>query len=140
VTPDFQAGNTPEQARSRLMVPGIILAVLSGLLILVFLLDLLLFASGAPPGFFGSGASAGMDLSPGFLMGVCVFGALANGFNLFAAIQMVRVRTWGLAFAGCIVVALPITSSACCILTLPFSIWAIVVLLKPEVRAAFRRS
>ena len=133
-------GLTAEQARSRLIVPGIILAVLSGLLIIVFLLDLLLFASGMPLNLPGMGASGGMDeISPVFIMGVCIFAALANAFNLFAAIQMVRVRTWGLAFAGCIVAAIPITTSACCILTLPFSIWAIVVLLKPEIRAAFRR-
>jgi hypothetical protein len=138
---DQPPGLTAEQARSKLIVPGIILAVLSGLLIIVFLLDLLLFASGAPPDFFGMGGGGGgmPPISPVFIMGVCVFAALANAFNLFAAIQMVRVRTWGLAFAGCVVAAIPISTSACCIVTLPFSIWAIVVLLKPEIRAAFRR-
>jgi hypothetical protein len=130
-----------EQARSKLIVPGIILACLSGLLVLVFLLDTLLFASGMPLTMPGGGAAGSPfgDLPPGFLIGVCLFASLANVFNLVAAIQMVRVRMWGLALAGCIVAAIPLTSSACCILTLPFSIWAIVVLVKPEVRAAFRR-
>ncbi len=140
-SPDQPPGLTPEQARSRLVVPGIVLAVLSGLLIVVFLLDLLLFASGYPLSFPGMGGGAEMPvISPPFLIGVCIFGALANAFNLFAAIQMVRVRTWGLAFAGCIVAAIPLTTSACCVLTLPFSIWAMVVLLKPEIRDAFRRA
>ncbi|MGD0525566.1 MAG: hypothetical protein ABSE49_10500 [Polyangiaceae bacterium] len=137
-----QAGAlTREQARSKLIVPGIALAVISGLLILVFLLDLVLFATGMP-----IGATAG---TPGmtpemqewvrpFTIAVCIFAALANVFNVFAAIQMLRVRMWGLALAGCIVAAIPITSSACCLLTLPFSIWAIVVLVKPEIRAAFK--
>jgi hypothetical protein len=51
---------------------------------------------------------------------------------------MMRLRTWGLALAGCIVSAIPLSSSACCLLTLPFAIWAIVVLVKPEVKAAFQ--
>jgi hypothetical protein len=132
---------SPEQARSRLIVPGIILACLSGLLVIVFLLDLLLFASGMPLTLPGGGAAGNPfgELPPGFLIGVCLFASLANVFNLVAAIQMVRVRMWGLALAGCIVVALPLTSSACCLLTLPFAIWAFVVLIKPEIRAAFRR-
>jgi hypothetical protein len=132
---------TREQVRSKLIVQGIALACISGLLILVFLLDLVLFSTGMP-----IGATAG---SPGmtpemqewvrpFTIAVCIFAALANGFNVFAAIQMIRVRMWGLALAGCIVSAIPITSSACCLLTLPFSIWGIVVLVKPEVRAAFK--
>jgi hypothetical protein len=100
-----------------------------------------LFATGMPIG--STATTPGMTpemqawIRP-FTIGVCVFAALANGFNVFAAIQMVRVRMWGLALAGCIVAAIPLTSSACCILTLPFSIWAIVMLVKPEIRAAFQ--
>jgi hypothetical protein len=45
----------------------------------------------------------------------------------------------GIALAGCIVAAIPLTSSACCLLTLPFSIWAIVQLVKPEIREAFKQ-
>jgi hypothetical protein len=131
---------TRDEARSRLIVPGIALACISGLLIAVFLLDLVLFASGMP---LTTGTSTGVPpemaewVRP-FTIAVCIFAAVANAFNVFAAIQMVRVRSWGLALAGCIVAAIPLTSSACCILTLPFSIWAIVVLVKPEIRAAFK--
>jgi hypothetical protein len=132
---------TRDEARSKLIVPGIALACISGLLIAVFLLDLVLFASGMP---LGTTTAAGVppDMAEWvrpFTIAVCIFAALANAFNVFAAIQMVRVRTWGLALAGCIVAAIPLTSSACCILTLPFSIWAIVMLVKPEIRAAFKQ-
>jgi hypothetical protein len=131
-----------QQARSRLMVPGIAIAILSGILILVFILDLIMAATGN----FGSMSKgsplsgSGMDAltGPAFLIGVCIFAMVCNGFVLFSMIQMLRLRTWGLALAGCIVTAIPLSSSACCLLTLPFAIWAIVVLVKPQVKAAFR--
>lgn len=129
---------TREQVRAKLMFPGIALACVSGLLILVFLLDLVLFATGMPLG-AATGVPPEMQewIRP-FTIAVCIFAALANVFNVVAAIQMVRVRTWGLALAGCIVAAIPLTSSACCVLTLPFSIWGIVMLVKPEIKAAFK--
>jgi hypothetical protein len=129
---------TREQARSKLIVQGIALACISGLLILVFLLDLVLFATGMPLGTTPGVSPEMAEWVRPFTIAVCIFAALANAFNVVAAIQMVRVRSWGLAFAGCIVAAIPITSSACCLLTLPFSIWGIVQLVKPEIRAAFR--
>jgi hypothetical protein len=130
---------TRDEARSKLIVPGIALACISGLLICVFLLDLVLIAGGMP---LGETPGVPPDMAEWirpFTIAVCIFAALANVFNVVAAIQMVRVRTWGLALAGCIVAAIPITSSACCLLTLPLSIWAIVMLVKPEIRAAFRQ-
>jgi hypothetical protein len=129
----------PRTARSRLIVPAIALICLSGLLIGVFALDFVLVIPGTPVvGFEGVPPEAKAWMHP-LLLAICVFGMLANVFNMVAAIQMLRVRTWGLALAGCIVAALPFVSSALCLITLPFSLWALVVLLKPEVRAAFRR-
>jgi hypothetical protein len=135
-------GLDEQQARSKLMVPGIAIAILASILILVFILDLVMAATGN----FGSTgrssplSSSGMDAftGPAFLIGVCIFAMLMNGFVLFSMIQMLRLRTWGLALAGCIVTIIPLSSSACCLLTMPFAIWAIVVLVKPEVKAAFR--
>jgi hypothetical protein len=127
----------PQQARSRILVPAIILAILSGLLIGVFALDLVLVSTGGLT--LPATTTGPLDTAmPGFFMGVCIFAMVVNAGVLFAMVQMMRLRTWGLAFAGCIVSALPICSSACCLLTLPFAIWAIVVLLKPEVKAAFQ--
>jgi hypothetical protein len=130
---------TREQARAKLIFPGIALACVSGLLILVFILDLVLFATGMPIGATSGVPPEMQEWIRPFTIAVCIFAALANVFNVVAAIQMVRVRTWGLALAGCIVAAIPLTSSACCVLTLPFSIWAIVMLVKPEIKAAFKQ-
>jgi hypothetical protein len=137
--PEPAAPLAPRTARSRLVVPAVAIMCLSSLLIAVFTLDFFLVLPGTPvAGFEGLPPEAKAWMHP-LLLGMCVFGVLANVFNLFAAIQMLRVRTWGVALVGCILVALPLVSSALCLLTLPFSIWAIVVLVKPEVRAAFRR-
>lgn len=123
------------QARSRLLIPGIALSVISGILILVFVLDLVLVATGSFKTPVAVGGLAEM-MTPGLLVGVCIFAILVNGGILFAMIQMMRLRWWGLALAGCIVAGLPIASSGCCLLTLPFAIWAIVVL--SQVKASFR--
>ena len=134
-----QPPQTPsvEQARSQLLFPAIVLAVLSGLLILVFMFDLLLVGFGDPIR-IPDGSGGTVELPRAFLIGTCIWAMLANVFNMVAAIQMARVRWWGMAIAGCIVAAIPLTTSACCLLTLPFSIWGIVVLLRPGVREAFR--
>jgi hypothetical protein len=57
---------------------------------------------------------------------VCVLGA----------IQMLRRRMYGVALMGAI---LPIINCGnnCCCLGLPLGIWALIILLRPEVKDAF---
>ena len=57
------------------------------------------------------------------------------GFTIFGALKMRNVQSYGLAMAAAITVMLPCT--CCCVLGLPAGIWALVVLNKPEVKAAF---
>jgi hypothetical protein len=61
--------------------------------------------------------------------------AAVNGFVLFGAIKMLRLQSRGLAIAASIVAMLP--CQCCCLLGLPFGIWALVVLNKPEVKSQF---
>jgi hypothetical protein len=61
---------------------------------------------------------------------------LAACFVLYGAIQMKRMRSYGMALAAAIVAAIPMLGP-CCIVGIPFGIWAIVVLSKPEVKRAF---
>jgi hypothetical protein len=70
-------------------------------------------------------------------IGAAVSLALAalNGFVLFGAIKMLRLQSRGLATAACIVAMLP--CSCCCLLGLPFGIWGLVVLNKPDVKSHF---
>jgi hypothetical protein len=61
---------------------------------------------------------------------------VAACFVLYGAIQMKRMRSYGIALAAAIVAAIPMLGP-CCIVGIPFGIWAIVVLSKPEVKRAF---
>ena len=57
---------------------------------------------------------------------------------LFGAIKMMSLRNYQLAFAVSILAMLPcVTSSCCCVLGLPFGIWALVVLNRPGVKSHF---
>jgi hypothetical protein len=52
------------------------------------------------------------------------------------AIQMMRRKMYPLALLAAILGSVPMLG-ACCVLSVPFGIWGLVVLLKGEVRAAF---
>jgi len=63
--------------------------------------------------------------------------ALAVGVVvLLGAVRMMALRSYGLALAGAILAMIPCISP-CCVLGLPFGIWALVVLMNTEVKAAF---
>ncbi len=62
---------------------------------------------------------------------------VVNLLILSGAIQMMRFRTWGLALTASIL-AMVNFGTFCCIPGLPIGIWTLVILLTPEVRAAFQ--
>ena len=64
-----------------------------------------------------------------------IIGLLWNGLVLWGGIKMNKLESYPLAMTGSIVAMLP--CSACCIAGLPIGIWSLVVLSKPEVKAAF---
>jgi hypothetical protein len=49
---------------------------------------------------------------------------------------MKKLESYGLAMAASIIAMIPCVSP-CCLLGLPIGIWALVVLMKPEVKSAF---
>ena len=61
--------------------------------------------------------------------------AVLDTFVLFGAIKMLRLQSYGFAMAACIVAMLP--CQCCCVSGLPFGIWALVVMSKPEVKSQF---
>jgi predicted Zn finger-like uncharacterized protein len=88
------------------------------------------------PAMFAAKDPAQKDIQRmGAIGGGFVFGLLGM-FILIASIQMARRRTYGLAMAGAIAAMINV-GNLCCCLGLPFGIWAIVVLVRPDVRAAF---
>jgi hypothetical protein len=55
---------------------------------------------------------------------------------LLGALRMRALKSWGLALTGAILACTP--CSGCCIVGLPFGIWALVVLNDASVKAAFQ--
>jgi hypothetical protein len=63
-------------------------------------------------------------------------GVLLNGAVLFGAIRMLRLQGHTFAIITCIVAMLP--CNCCCFaFNIPFAIWALIVLNKPEVKSQF---
>jgi hypothetical protein len=60
-----------------------------------------------------------------------------NVVMLIGALKMMKLESWGLAFAAAILVMLP-CGSCCCCLGIPLGVWLIVLLNKPEIKTAFR--
>ena len=61
---------------------------------------------------------------------------IAACYVLYGSIQMMRLRSYPIAFSAAVVATIPMLGP-CCILGIPFGIWALVVLAKPEVKRAF---
>ena len=70
------------------------------------------------------------------VIGACFIIAI-NSLILFSAIKMKGLRNYSLALTGAILAVIPCISP-CYFLGIPFGIWALVVLMRPEVRQAFR--
>ncbi|MBN8249000.1 MAG: DUF4339 domain-containing protein, partial [Verrucomicrobia bacterium] len=66
-----------------------------------------------------------------------LLGVAINVLVAFGAIKMQRLESWGLALTASILTVLP-CAGCCCLIGIPIGIWALVVLNKPEVKAAFR--
>jgi hypothetical protein len=56
---------------------------------------------------------------------------------IFGCVKMMRLENRGLAYAVCIMAMIPCVSP-CCILGLPFGIWALVMLSDNDVKSAFQ--
>ncbi len=67
----------------------------------------------------------------GSLVAICV-----AAFIIYAALKMREQSQWGLAVAASVLAMIPCISP-CCIIGLPIGIWSLIILTKPEIRAAF---
>jgi hypothetical protein len=67
-----------------------------------------------------------------------VVGLVLNSVILFGAAKMKKLESYGLSLAAAIIAVIPCLSP-CCLLGVPFGIWAIVVLSDSSVKASFRR-
>jgi hypothetical protein len=70
---------------------------------------------------------------------ICIVGVVLSVLVLYGALQMKKLHSYGWAMTASILALVPCTSP-CCLVGVPIGIWALVVLLKPEVKAAFKQS
>lgn len=90
----------------------------------------------------GAGAARGgqqaafamMSGAVGVVFGI--IGIIIGVVILLGAMKMRKLESYGFAMTAAILTMIPCISP-CCLLGLPIGIWALVVLLKPEVKAAF---
>lgn len=73
------------------------------------------------------------DASPSLVFPI--IGLVLAGLTLFGAVQMRGLKSYGLAVAG--VAASMVLVPGCCCWGIPAGLWAVVVLMKPEVKSQF---
>jgi hypothetical protein len=121
--------------------PAIGLMVTAGLGLLFGLIGLIMSIGGTMPSMPGVDpefARIITKLAYGpIAIGTKVIGLGISGLILFGAIRMQSLTSHGLAMAVAILAMIP-CFSPCCLLGLPFGIWALVVLSKPEVKSQFK--
>lgn len=84
-----------------------------------------------------TGAATAQEKILANLMAGGLFLAL-NVFLIVSAVQILQLKRYGLAVTGSILAFFDI-GNFCCLLAWPVGIWALLVLLRPEVKAAFEQ-
>ncbi|MFA9479298.1 hypothetical protein ACERK3_13485 [Phycisphaerales bacterium AB-hyl4] len=131
---------TQEQAMAKVKPPAIALIVAAGIGMAYGLLMILLNALGMTAGTV-AGANDPANVAATVVSGGAgiVMSMVGIAFGLviiFGAIKMMQLQLWPLAIVASILAMIPCVSP-CCLLGLPFGIWAIIVLANPQVKAAF---
>jgi predicted Zn finger-like uncharacterized protein len=130
-----------EDALAAVSAPAICLIVFASLSVAVNLAHIAIrvlgsqVAAAPPPG------PQGQQFAQGILIGT-ILGNVANGIGIFlqvlvilGAIRMKQLKSYGLAMTASIVAMLP--CGVCCLLGLPFGIWSLVVINRPDVKECF---
>lgn len=77
----------------------------------------------------------GMRLDSPLNIASMAVGAVLNVLTVVGGLKMRSLSGYGLAMTGAIAGIVPM--GGCCCLTLPFGIWALIVLINPDVKSAF---
>lgn len=136
-TPPPPAGPAPRQQVQGPAIGLIITAVVGGLWAIFSLLgNILGMGMMSLDQFTGDYEWAEYAFGGAFGVVGALIGLAIAGFILWVALQMKELKGWTLSVVASILAMIPCISP-CCIIGLPIGIWALVVLLKPEVKAAF---
>jgi hypothetical protein len=89
----------------------------------------------APPD-LGDNLQQAQEASKNPIFGIIAL--LVNAFIIFASVKMMKLESWGMALTASILAMIPCFTCFCCVLGVPSGIWSIVVLVDPQVKAAFK--
>lgn len=124
----------------KVKIPAILLMVAGSIGVLMHLLGILmnLLGVGAGAAAQGGGNDAQMLMVQGTAgIVAAIIGLAFDGFVIFGASNMMKLRGWGMSLATAIIAMLPCISCGC-FLGIPIGIWAIVVLSDANVKNAFK--
>lgn len=131
-------------AEGKVKGPAIALLVAMGLSAFFQLIGLAmnLLGVGLGAAAVGNGGADNADAMANLMGGTIgivtgLIGLAIGGFVIFGCLKMMKLESYGLVM-GAVVVAMIPCISPCCLLGLPFGIWALVVLNDPQVKGAFR--
>ena len=128
--------------QDRVKGPAIALIVLGALGILFALFGLLakgllldVYRSALPPDQYQR-VEAAMKANTIMQMAFSLVALLVSGFVLYGGFQMMNLRNRTLVMIASVVAMIPCIGP-CCLIGVPVGIWALVVISKPDVKAAF---
>ena len=134
---DFETAPTIQEVKGRVLGPSIGMMVASGLSLLYSAFNLIVILA---TGVEQINADLPEDFPVEFMYiifaVIMVFASLIPLMTLWGSFQMLRLRSYTFAMAAAILSLLPCTG--CCILSMPFGIWALIVLNDVHVKSAFR--
>lgn len=142
VMPPSAPPSAPASDQVNMPAMGLMIAGALGLLsqILSLAIHFGLFALNLP--FSGTNGLGGMGsmIGSGITVMLAIMGLAVNLFILYGAMQMKGLKNYNLAIGAAIAAVIPCFSSCpCCFVGIGFGIWAIIVLIKPDVKAAFQQ-
>jgi hypothetical protein len=125
------------EVTSRTQIPAICMYVVCGISIGNSVIRLALEAMGmaGPLPQFGE---AQVQLGHVFVFVIVGLFIARDLFLIYAFSRMHKATDYNIAMAGAVISVIPCLGSPCCLLGIPFGIWALVVLNDPAVKAGFR--
>ena len=134
---NYEPDATRAAAMDQIKGPAIGLMATAGIGAAFQVLGLVLNLTGAGLGAFAGGNQSMPNMMSGGIGAVfSVIGLIMSVVVFMGASKMKNAESYGFAMAAAIISMIPCVSP-CCLLGLPLGIWALVVLMKPEVKSAF---
>ncbi len=135
---NFEPNSARAAAMDQLKGPAIGLMATAGIGAAFQLLGLVLNLMGVGMGALAQGNQDIPSMLSGGIGAVfSVIGLIMAVVVFMGASKMKNAESYGFAMAAAIIAMIPCLGP-CCLLGLPFGIWALIVLMKPEVKAAFQ--